>query len=526
MYRARFADDPSKSNGRRNGYASAVVNGRGGNSNGRSGPVQDTEESLAEGMRAVIQDDQRTRAANSKFLYGQKLIMEAKRKHLAKGLILTFTLKRENCSYPFMGKVLRECGFLPNQVKALKLNEYRSTEAEVLFVEGTVFNIQEIQNKLQVANLDVTVSTFEGDEEVIILEGLPLTEDHETMKKLIKDAVWPFVKKVKEIIPTTYRLEEEFFKGMYDGKYKLIVTPRYGKEVPNFIAIGPENAAGRVIYTKSRAAKKVMCQNCYIDGHTSRDTNSCSGPRTWDEYVSEFNVNWKAAAESSSGTAETEENTEIRAEIENYSRAVVVANAAAEEKISVLEIQIANSNENVENLIVENQELKEQVEQKDQEIQKLEKDNEMILKEVVSEATSGGKVNDSGDWSDSQSESQTITPASSQEDLDKLGVVHTEEEWQEVIKKRKLTSPVNNIKDTKKPKYGDEVACISQLEIDEFYEIQSSRGSFRGLLNQVKDERMYVTSTKKVAGKNIKDIFDFKNCIVKKKRKPSTISFI
>ena len=493
MYRARFADDPSKSNGRRNGYASAVVNGRGGNSNGRSGPVQDTEESLAEGMRAVIQDDQRTRAANSKFLYGQKLIMEAKRKHLAKGLILTFTLKRENCSYPFMGKVLRECGFLPNQVKALKLNEYRSTEAEVLFVEGTVFNIQEIQNKLQVANLDVTVSTFEGDEEVIILEGLPLTEDHETMKKLIKDAVWPFVKKVKEIIPTTYRLEEEFFKGMYDGKYKLIVTPRYGKEVPNFIAIGPENAAGRVIYTKSRAAKKVMCQNCYIDGHTSRDTNSCSGPRTWDEYVSEFNVNWKAAAESSSGTAETEENTEIRAEIENYSRAVAVANAAAEEKISVLEIQIANSNENVENLIVENQELKEQVEQKDQEIQKLEKDNEMILKE---------------------------------EDLDKLGVVHTEEEWQEVIKKRKLTSPVNNIKDTKKPKYGDEVACISQLEIDEFYEIQSSRGLFRGLLNQVKDERMYVTSTKKVAGKNIKDIFDFKNCIVKKKRKPSTISFI
>ena len=490
MYRARFADDPSKSNGRRNGYASAVVNGRGGNSNGRSGPVQDTEESLAEGMRAVIQDDQRTRAANSKFLYGQKLIMEAKRKHLAKGLILTFTLKRENCSYPFMGKVLRECGFLPNQVKALKLNEYRSTEAEVLFVGGTVFNIQEIQNKLQVANLDVTVSTFEGDEEVIILEGLPLTEDHETMKKLIKDAVWPFVKKVKEIIPTTYRLEEEFFKGMYDGKYKLIVTPRYGKEVPNFIAIGPENAAGRVIYTKSRAAKKVMCQNCYIDGHTSRDTNSCSGPRTWDEYVSEFNVNWKAAAESSSGTAETEENTEIRAEIENYSRAVAVANAAAEEKISVLEIQIANSNENVENLIVENQELKEQVEQKDQEIQKLEKDNEMILKE---------------------------------EDLDKLGVVHTEEEWQEVIKKRKLTSPVNNIKDTKKPKYGDEVACISQLEIDEFYEIQSSRGLFRGLLNQVKDERMYVTSTKKVAGKNIKDIFDFKNCLVKKKRKPSRL---
>ena len=38
MYIARFAADPSQSNGRRNGYASAVVNGNGGNSNGRSGP--------------------------------------------------------------------------------------------------------------------------------------------------------------------------------------------------------------------------------------------------------------------------------------------------------------------------------------------------------------------------------------------------------------------------------------------------------------------------------------------------------
>ena len=230
--------------------------------NNNNGVVVETEETIAEGTRELFRDDQRVRAKNSKFLYEQKLIMEGKRKHLAKGLILTFLLRKEDCSYPFMGKVLRVAGFLPSQVKALKINEYRGTEAEVLFAEGTVLNIQDIQTKLQGASLDVSVSNFEGDEEVFLLEGMPLTEDHDTMKEMIKEAIWPFVKNVKEITPTTYKMEEEYFKGMFDGKYKVVVTPRYGKEVPNFIVIGPQSAAARVVYTKSRCVKKVMCQIC------------------------------------------------------------------------------------------------------------------------------------------------------------------------------------------------------------------------------------------------------------------------
>ena len=309
MYRNRFSGGPSKSKGGRTGYADVVSRGGGGNNN--NGVTIESEESIQEGSRDLHRDDQRMRAKNSKFLHEQKLIMEGKRKHLAKGLILTFLLRKEDCSYGFMGKVLRIAGFLPSQVKALKINEYRGSEAEVLFSEGTVLNIHEIQSKLQEASLDITVSNFEGDEEVFLLEGMPLTEDHDSMKEMIKEAVWPFVQNLKEIIPTKYKMEEEFFNGMYDGKYRVVVTPRVGKEVPNFIAIGPQSAAARVIYTKSRSSKKVMCQVCYNVGHTSRDI-TCPGPQTWETYVSDFNENWKSAADSHKDSVE--ENTEMSEE--------------------------------------------------------------------------------------------------------------------------------------------------------------------------------------------------------------------
>ena len=528
MFRNRFSGGPSQpNNGRRNGSFAGAV--RGG-SNNNNGVVMETQETIDEGSRDLIRDDQRVRAKNSKFLYEQKLIMEGKRKHLAKGLILTFLLRKEDCSYPFMGKVLREAGFLPNQVKALKINEYRGTEAEVLFAEGTVLNIQDIQTKLQGASMDVTVSNFEGDEEVFLLEGLPLTDDHETMKEMIREAIWPFVKNVKEITPTTYKTEEEYFKGMFDGKYKVVVIPRFGKEVPNFVAIGSQSAPARVVYTKSRSAKKVMCQICYNVGHTSRDNDSCSGPRTWDSYVSDFNENWKSAADSYRESAAAEENLEMSEEMKAYSR----AEEASQGKINELEYKIASMNEKMENLEVENDEMKNVMREKEEEIEKLKSETQMILNKVVSEAVGGSKNNSTAELSYSESEdsdSETITSSNNSdpfgEDQKSEG---SDENW-EVVKDKNVkrkdapsldSSPSNEIV-IKKIKVGSVVESVSQLEINEFYEIKSNRGLSKGWLTEVKDQKMYIHADKKIAGKYKTDIFTFKDCTVTRQRKPSNL---
>ena len=520
MFRARFggSSQPNSNRNGKQGYANAVANGRRNNNN--EDVVVDNEATINDGARGVVKDDQKTRALNSKFLFEQRLIMEGKRKHLAKGLILTFLLKKEECNYPFMSKVLRTCGFMPNQVKALKLNEYRTNEAEVLFTVGTVLNINEIQDKLQEASMDVTVSTFEGDEEVFLLEGMPLTEDHENMKKLIKEAVWPFVKNVKDIVATTYyRLEDEFFKGMYDGKYKVTVTPRYGKEVPNFIAVGPQHAAARVVYTKYRSAKKVMCQQCFEVGHTGRDTNLCHGPRTWETYVSEFNEVWQSSARSFS----VEENPEMGAEIESVNRAEAAAASQAAGKIQDLEVQIADNNEKVENLMTENAELKEQVAEKDQEIQ-------MLQQGIVNEAVGGNHDRSRSQdlsFSDTDSDSGTIKGNQSEEEQPST------DDWSLVGRKnyRKhglspaAAAAAENTK-PKKIKIGEKVQETSQLEIDEFYEIQSRRGSIKGWLTRVDvhEEKIHVTRNKKLAGKFLpEETFMFKECTILK-RKPSIAS--
>ena len=122
--------------------------------------------------------------------------MENKRKKLGKGNIVTFLLatdRNQGIEKNDFNKVLRCGGFTADQVLAIKLNDFRSNQAEVLFRNEVQIDTQVLEDKLRREGLEVIVSNFQHVEEYIMIYGLPLTCDTEVMKMKIVESIKPFV---------------------------------------------------------------------------------------------------------------------------------------------------------------------------------------------------------------------------------------------------------------------------------------------------------------------------------------------
>ena len=61
-----------------------------------------------------------------------------------------------------------------------------------------------MEKKLKDANINALVSMFNALEEVLVLYGLPLTNDIKGVKSLIMETISPFVKKVGNVYPCKY----------------------------------------------------------------------------------------------------------------------------------------------------------------------------------------------------------------------------------------------------------------------------------------------------------------------------------
>ena len=261
----------------------------------------------------------RKEADSKKRYFQQKLNLEGNRKKLGKGNIITFLINDDNqgIEKSDINKVLRISGFIVGDIEGIKLNDFRSNQVEVLLKPGLCVDVQQIEERLRNANVDVAVSKFDHVEEFLMIYGLPLTSDMENLELKIVDSLKPFVKKVLEIVPCKHKAEknEDFFAGHYDGNWRVKVSPKEKQQVPNFIVVGQNSRVmGKAVYTRKVSPKEEMCSDCFSTQHFKK-APECPGLRDWSDYCNEFERNWTELSFEEVDTDEaiaTQDNEEAR----------------------------------------------------------------------------------------------------------------------------------------------------------------------------------------------------------------------
>ena len=95
------------------------------------------------------------------------MALEGKRKALGKGNIVTFLLAdaRQGVEHNDVNKILRLAGFTPDEVIAIKLNDFRNTQVEVLFKGDKEVDTMKVEEKIRKGGVEVVVSKFDHAEE-------------------------------------------------------------------------------------------------------------------------------------------------------------------------------------------------------------------------------------------------------------------------------------------------------------------------------------------------------------------------
>ena len=468
-----------------------------------------------------LRADRNEKKVREKFLFHQRIRMEEKRSKLAQGNILSFLMEGRNVSDKrvLMNRVLRTAGFGPSDISSIKLNEYRGAQAEVLLKDGVSFDIDAIDSKLKSEGLNVVVSSFDDKEEVLNIFGLPLTTDVEGMKKKILEAIEPFCEKVKDIIATTHHRfeEDDFFGGAQDGNYKIKVVPAKDPvvQIPNFIVVDNEKrVCARAVYTKSLNDKKQMCLNCYSVDHF-RDDFECKGPKSWDDYVTEFERAWSEASVVKSNGYNGENGQESGAEEGRVARLISDLHkkfSDGEEKIAGLELELGEVKEALEAC------RNEQEEALDMEEEEEEEEEEVMEEGAVTEADMAAEVKtQEAAGVETQGAAETVSEeagqtalASPEDPLSDSGGWAGEMERSDSDKglKRLAKSPLENDRNKMKELKLTESQHIEQLKslkIGAFYEIAVEGGKVTtGKLVRVDGAFVYLDTQEGRQGFNLR----------------------
>ena len=93
----------------------------------------------------------------------------------------------------------------------------------------------ELEEKIKKHDFDVNISKFDKIEEFLTIYGLPLSSNMDYVKEQISDSVKAFVKEVIEVIPLKHGNEngDDFFNGKYNGIWRVKVSPRLERQIPN-----------------------------------------------------------------------------------------------------------------------------------------------------------------------------------------------------------------------------------------------------------------------------------------------------
>ena len=215
------------------------------------------------------------KAAAKKVFFRMRMDLEENRKDLGKGNIVAFLLNaggtgNQSVEKKDINKVLRCSGFVTSQILGITRNDYRPNQIEVLLKDEVAIDTCEIESRLKANGLDVIVSKFDHVEEYLMIYGLPLSRDMDVLEKKIRESIKPFVKSILEVTPSVYKEEdgEDFFKGNYDGNWRIKIIPRKRKQVPNYIVVDPRaQVMAKAVYTKKVGDKLEMCSDCFSTDH-------------------------------------------------------------------------------------------------------------------------------------------------------------------------------------------------------------------------------------------------------------------
>ena len=241
-----------------------------------------------------------------------RLELEGNRKLLGKGKIFTAMKdKTDNGEQKMMSRqeltnLLASSGLKPEQVVSIKFNEFRRGQVEFLLNDGVQIDIDTMEKVVTDKDMKMTLGLFDHEEEVMMIYGLPLTKEIEMMKEKIEESIMPFVKTIISVVPCTYAEGGNFFRGKYNGTWRVVVEPKRETGVPNFIVVDSvAKVQGQVNYVKSFHVRPEMCADCYKEGHLKRQ-DECEGARPWLEYCREFQEKWSFGI-SNAGISKFEE---------------------------------------------------------------------------------------------------------------------------------------------------------------------------------------------------------------------------
>ena len=280
--------------------------GGGGQGQGRGGPGRGGGRGGAPDRQALIAAanrqgrDMKAEAAQKQAFLQMRFDCDSNRKNLGEGNILTFLLNEGNAENSEVekkdvNKMLRCAGFNAADVVGITKNDFRANQVEVCFANGVVLDIPVIETNLKNNGIDANISKFDKIEEYLTIYGLPVSSNMDFIKEQISDSIKAFVKEVIEVTPLCHGDEnvDDFFKGKFNGVWRVKVSPRVERQIPNYIVVGDRaKAMGKAVYSKAAGNKKEMCSDCFSTGHFKR-SQECEGPVKWEAYCKSFKEQWE-----------------------------------------------------------------------------------------------------------------------------------------------------------------------------------------------------------------------------------------
>ena len=220
-----------------------------------------------------------------------------------------------NYTFKIVAKMMNDVGIVDKDVVAVTRDPYRLAATEVLLYDGVVFDINEVNRKLQDKGYPFEATCFGKKTDTVRIRGMPLATDTEEIAKHIKDAVKPFVAEVHSIVQGKWFLAGEhrdnftdrYFNAKGDGSYTVQVTPKEGAAIPGFIPVGPNFIQGQVEYLRGGLGFERLCNLCFKSGHF-RGEPGCQGGEGWMKYAETVRQGgWEVLREQGEAIVMTEE---------------------------------------------------------------------------------------------------------------------------------------------------------------------------------------------------------------------------
>ena len=363
--------------GRGGGPGSGGGRGRGGGPDHQVGRQNLIDEANRQGR------EMRDVAAQKQAFLQMRFDCDSNRKILGEGNILTFLLNEGNSENSEVekkdvNKMLRCAGFNTGDVLGITKNDFRTNQIEVCFADGVELNIPVIETNLKNNGIDANISKFDKIEEYLTIYGLPLSSNMDFIKEQISDSLKAFVKEVIEVTPLRHGDDnaDDFFKGKNNGIWRVKVSPRIERQIPNYIVVGQRaKAMGKAVYSKAAGNKLEMCSDCFSTGHFKR-APECDGPVKWDAYCKSFKEHWEMMySEREREIQQEQEGQDGVRQVEEESRILLLEKSLTsklvevERKEKVLDEKMAEQEEvhqNLEDMTANVEELERKLESTEQ----------------------------------------------------------------------------------------------------------------------------------------------------------------